>query len=36
VNARVPVNIARGAPVQVVLIVDQAVSRPVTMYTNPN
>jgi uncharacterized protein (TIGR03437 family) len=36
VNARVPPNIPRGAAVPVVLIVDQAVSRPVTMYTSAN
>jgi uncharacterized protein (TIGR03437 family) len=36
VNARVPPNIPRGAAVPVVLIVDQAVSRPVTMYTSGN
>jgi uncharacterized protein (TIGR03437 family) len=36
VNARVPPNVPRGAAVPVVLIVDQAVSRSVTMYTGAN
>jgi uncharacterized protein (TIGR03437 family) len=36
VNARVPPNIPRGTALPVVLIVDQAVSRPVTMYTSAN
>jgi uncharacterized protein (TIGR03437 family) len=36
VNARVPANVTRGTAVTVVLIVDQAISRPATMYTSAN